>query len=631
MRTACTARMLRTSLSVTVLWALVAASWPAQSPADVSQPVVHYNCPNGPAFGHYVPAGRHWGNVFTAQGATITDGSLLLGANADGNDHRATIGIYTGGPTPLSGELGAVTVPVNGYGGVTFTFPQPINVTAGQTLWIGATGVGDFTAYDQNNGGVDGCFIGRVNGFTPLPGGAPPPVPATPAPPSFRYAIANVSSPVSVRAGPSTSTARIGALPGNSPIDITCQTVGESINGSPIWDQLLTGGYVSDWYTTTPVVGDYSPGIPHCQGAPDEAHPSSPAGRWAIVASAPVNLRAGPGVGYNVVGTLSPGARFEIACQTYGSYYLGSPIWDRLPDGRYIHDYVTNTPVFANFSPGLAVCDGTGARPPAPSGSCGAFTNAGGITTGGAGVRADYVALGDSFSSGEGAPDAGLAGFSQSEQFHRSSLAYPVRFAGLVGAQLGPYFLAQSGAVTRALIGHDQLGQVPAGGARLVTLTIGGNDLGFPDIMDACVRRVDSCTSRYANVEQRIPAMRAVLRDAYRRVKDRAKGGRVVVVGYPRFFPTPGRWCTRAAGVSPGEQNWINDRIMQFDGVARAAAAQEGVEFVNPDGRAFIGHDACSSEAFINGVVVPFTMYSFHPNAAGHLAIAHALVDHGVR
>jgi hypothetical protein len=33
--------MLRRSLTVTVLWALAAASWPAASPADVSHPVVH--------------------------------------------------------------------------------------------------------------------------------------------------------------------------------------------------------------------------------------------------------------------------------------------------------------------------------------------------------------------------------------------------------------------------------------------------------------------------------------------------------------------------------------------------------------------------------------------------------------
>jgi hypothetical protein len=88
-----------------------------------------------------------------------------MGANTDGGDHRTVIGIYTGGPTPLSGPLAEVTVNVSGYGGANFTFPQPAHVTPGQSLWVGATGIGDFTGYDQNNGGADGCFIGRLDGF----------------------------------------------------------------------------------------------------------------------------------------------------------------------------------------------------------------------------------------------------------------------------------------------------------------------------------------------------------------------------------------------------------------------------------------------------------------------------------
>jgi hypothetical protein len=134
-------------------------------PVTAPQPVLHYNCTGTPSpFGHYVPVGRHWGNDFIAQGSSISGGYLLLGANPAGGDHRATIGIYTGGPTPLSGALGEVTVSVSGYGGVNFTFPKPIAVSSGQSLWVGATGIGNFTAYDQNNGGADGCLIGRLDG-----------------------------------------------------------------------------------------------------------------------------------------------------------------------------------------------------------------------------------------------------------------------------------------------------------------------------------------------------------------------------------------------------------------------------------------------------------------------------------
>jgi surface antigen len=138
---------------------------PPPGPEAPPTPVTHYNCPyTEGALGHYVPAGTHWGNNFTAQGSTITGGHLLLGANEDGGNHQASIGIFTGGPNTLSGELGSVTVTVSGYSGVNFTFPSPIHVTPGQALWLVASGVGNFTAYDQNNGGVDGCFIGSLNG-----------------------------------------------------------------------------------------------------------------------------------------------------------------------------------------------------------------------------------------------------------------------------------------------------------------------------------------------------------------------------------------------------------------------------------------------------------------------------------
>ncbi|MEA2244900.1 MAG: peptidoglycan DL-endopeptidase CwlO [Solirubrobacteraceae bacterium] len=142
------------------------------SPAPVPQPsppspvpVTHYNCGSTTnTLGHYVPAGKHWANDFVAQGNVISGGFLQLVANTDGQDHRAAIGIYTGGPDTLGAVLGQVTVPVSGNGGMSFTFPQPIHVTPGQRLWVAAVGIGDFTASDEDNGGTDGCFIGHVDG-----------------------------------------------------------------------------------------------------------------------------------------------------------------------------------------------------------------------------------------------------------------------------------------------------------------------------------------------------------------------------------------------------------------------------------------------------------------------------------
>jgi hypothetical protein len=120
--------------------------------------VLHYDCANDNSnIGHYVSAGRYWGQTFTAHGATITHGHLQLGAD-DGGDHRARIGIYTDGP--LAAPIQEIVVPISGYAGVDFDFPQPVAVTPGRKYYLTASGVGDFTAYDSRAG----CFIGRLMG-----------------------------------------------------------------------------------------------------------------------------------------------------------------------------------------------------------------------------------------------------------------------------------------------------------------------------------------------------------------------------------------------------------------------------------------------------------------------------------
>jgi hypothetical protein len=81
---------------------------------------------------------------------------------------------------------------------------------------------------------------------------------------------------------PSVSAPVFGALNDGDGITITCQTVGDTVTdpvtgvSSNIWDDVGTAGggsgagvaffdlYISDLYATTPVTGDFSPGIPVC-------------------------------------------------------------------------------------------------------------------------------------------------------------------------------------------------------------------------------------------------------------------------------------------------------------------------------------------------------------------------------
>jgi len=87
---------------------------------------------------------------------------------------------------------------------------------------------------------------------------------------------------LSVRSAPTTSSTRLATLPDGTSISIFCQTIGESINGSAIWDKLDSGGYVSDWYVTTPNVGTFSPGLSVCASPAVVAYNRTAAAQWAV-------------------------------------------------------------------------------------------------------------------------------------------------------------------------------------------------------------------------------------------------------------------------------------------------------------------------------------------------------------
>ena len=83
---------------------------------------------------------------------------------------------------------------------------------------------------------------------------------AKPATPTGYVTLAAIN----VRSGPGVFYGIVGSLANGAPVSIVCQTRGDSVQGSTIWDQLSSGGYLSDYYVNTPVVGGFSPGLSQC-------------------------------------------------------------------------------------------------------------------------------------------------------------------------------------------------------------------------------------------------------------------------------------------------------------------------------------------------------------------------------
>ncbi|MFE2730496.1 SGNH/GDSL hydrolase family protein [Streptomyces sp. NPDC059349] len=219
-----------------------------------------------------------------------------------------------------------------------------------------------------------------------------------------------------------------------------------------------------------------------------------------------------------------------------------------------------------------------------------------------------YVALGDSYSSGVGAGSYD----SSSGSCKRSTKAYPALWAA-VHSPSSFSFTACSGARTSDVL-SGQLG--PLGpGTGLVSLSIGGNDAGFADVMTTCVLQSEStCVARVneakAYVQNTLPGQ---LDSVYSAITARAPAAHVVVLGYPRFYQLNGS-CI--AGLTETERAAINGAADLINSTTAKRAADHGFAFGNVTST-FTGHEICSGSAWLHSVNWLDPSESYHPTAAG--------------
>jgi len=218
-----------------------------------------------------------------------------------------------------------------------------------------------------------------------------------------------------------------------------------------------------------------------------------------------------------------------------------------------------------------------------------------------------YVALGDSYASGTGAGDYGDSGSCK-----RSANSYAQLWANANGPSEFA-FVACSGAVTSDVLAN-QVGAITADTA-LVTISIGGNDAGFADVMTDCnLGSDDSCVAR--NQEAQDFARNTLpgrLDSVYTEISNRAPSAQVVVLGYPHIYQLGGD-C--AVGLSETKRGAINGSADVLAEVVSGKASAYGFSFV--DGRsAFAGHEICSAgDWWLHSITWPIDE-SYHPTASG--------------
>ncbi|MEU9753342.1 SGNH/GDSL hydrolase family protein [Streptomyces althioticus] len=218
-----------------------------------------------------------------------------------------------------------------------------------------------------------------------------------------------------------------------------------------------------------------------------------------------------------------------------------------------------------------------------------------------------YVALGDSYSSGVGAGSY----ISSSGDCKRSTKAHPYLWAA-ANSPSSFSFTACSGARTGDVL-SGQLSPLSASTA-LVSISIGGNDAGFADVMTTCVLQSDSsCLSRIATarafVDSTLPGR---LDGVYSAIRDRAPNAHVVVLGYPRFY----RLGATCIGLSETKRKAINDASDHLNSAIAARARAYGYTFGDVR-TTFSGHEICSGDSWLHSVDWLNIGNSYHPKAAG--------------
>ncbi len=317
-----------------------------------------------------------------------------------------------------------------------------------------------------------------------------------------------------------------------------------------------------------------------------------------------------------------------------------------------------------------------------------------------------YVALGDSYSSGEGNPPfiqgtdtSSFLGFGTANQCHRSTAAYGPHIQSDLSIQASDFvFQACSGAVMADFVASlpggsgqwsdgAQLDAIapanqPSDSTGLVTLSVGGNDVGFPFVMNACVNGFfhwqgqkgclaeikkdfnlgthllnqggtillntydnsyifcdKACVAQYSALDKKVQGFRyqvvtvPSLAGLYEEIHQRAPQAEIRVLLYPHLFPasppaqcTVGTYLHNTYGIDQTDMKAINGAGDSLDGIisrAVKAASGKGIDIQAVDARpGFAGHEVCSAAPWFNGLNGSHQVYSFHPNTLGQQEFA---------
>jgi len=258
-----------------------------------------------------------------------------------------------------------------------------------------------------------------------------------------------------------------------------------------------------------------------------------------------------------------------------------------------------------------------------------------------AGARAaNYVALGDSYAAGPLIPNPVLPLGCLKSDHNYPHLAAPgigltLRDASCSGAttvdMTNPQNVEPDGP------NPPQFNSLDAN-TTIVSLTIGGNDIGFSEVAQSCITLnpfSHPCLDKYdaggvdqlkARIEATAPKVAAVLAG----IKSRSPSAKIYVVNYPAIFPETGFGCWPQMPIGFQDVPYLRSTEQRLNSMLATQASAAGATLVSWY-NASIGHDACksSSTRWVEPLVPGELAAPIHPNQTGMQGGANALLAAG--
>jgi hypothetical protein len=258
----------------------------------------------------------------------------------------------------------------------------------------------------------------------------------------------------------------------------------------------------------------------------------------------------------------------------------------------------------------------------------------------------NYVALGDSYTAGPliTPQDPTIPGCI------RSDANYP----NLVAPDLGlPAFkdVSCSGAQTKDMFNTQDVDPDPDNppqldaldrNTKVVTLGIGGNDIGFTSIAETCVQLAvqanfqgSPCKDHYTaggtdQLAAKIGELAPRLEDVFDAIVARSPSAKLFTVGYPAILPettTLFAACQPVMPIAVGDVPYLRDSVeKRLNAVIQYTTVANGFRYVDTYTPS-IGHDACQPPAirWVEPVFPAADSAPVHPNRLGEAGMADAV------